>query len=184
VNDYSTGGNDAKTACMFALLADINANAGVPYNRLAVGFQTHVTAAQNQFPSKAALATNFQKLAALGANAMVTEIDIKISGTSSANERFQAAIWGDYLDVRTRGLHQCPSAANLNPSAGLPLRVELLRVRQLEPARRHVVARRLGRRHPLRHQWCAYPARTPARRVDLCGAQVTRSRPRTRSPRA
>jgi hypothetical protein len=102
VNDYSTGGNDAKTACMFALLADINANAGVPYNRLAVGFQTHVTAAPNQFPSKAALATNFQKLAALGANAMVTEIDIKISGTSSANERFQAAIWGDYLDVRTR----------------------------------------------------------------------------------
>jgi endo-1,4-beta-xylanase len=85
---------------MFQLLADINANAGVPYNRLAVGFQSHVTAAPYQFSSKADLEANFAKLAALGANAMITEIDIKISGTDSADERYQAAIWGDYLDVR------------------------------------------------------------------------------------
>jgi endo-1,4-beta-xylanase len=108
INDYGTGGNDAKTACMFALLADINKNAGVPYNRLAVGFQSHVTAAPGQFPSKAALEANFKKLAALGANAMITEIDIKISGTSSANERYQAAIWGDFLDVRARVLALWP----------------------------------------------------------------------------
>jgi endo-1,4-beta-xylanase len=99
INDYSTGGNDAKTACMFTLLADIVANAHVPYNRLAVGFQSHITAAPGGFPSKAALKANFAKLAALGANAMVTELDIKLSSTSSADERYQAAIWGDYLDV-------------------------------------------------------------------------------------
>jgi endo-1,4-beta-xylanase len=84
---------------MFALLADINANAGVPYNRLAVGFQTHVTAGPGGFPSKAAFKANFAKLAALGAEGMVTEVDIKISGSSSANLRYQAAIWGDYIDV-------------------------------------------------------------------------------------
>jgi hypothetical protein len=30
---------------------------------------------------------------------MVTELDIKLSGTDSADERYQAAIWGDYLDA-------------------------------------------------------------------------------------
>ncbi|KAJ7487995.1 glycosyl hydrolase family 10-domain-containing protein, partial [Mycena latifolia] len=99
LNDYNTGGNDAKTACMFAVLADINANAGVPYNRLAVGFQSHISAAPGQFSAKSDLANNFAKLAALGATAMVTELDIKLSSATSANERYQAAIWGDYLDA-------------------------------------------------------------------------------------
>jgi endo-1,4-beta-xylanase len=84
---------------MFALLADINTNAGVPYNRLAVGFQTHVTAGPGGFPSKAAFKANFAKLAALGTQGMITEVDIKISGSSTANLRYQAAIWGDYIDV-------------------------------------------------------------------------------------
>ncbi|KZS90767.1 glycoside hydrolase [Sistotremastrum niveocremeum HHB9708] len=99
INDYSTGGNDAKTACVLAVLADINANAAVPYNRLAVGFQSHITAATGQFVAKSALEATFAKLAALGATAMVTELDIAVSSTSSANLRYQAAIWGDYLDA-------------------------------------------------------------------------------------
>ncbi|KAJ7096565.1 glycoside hydrolase superfamily [Mycena belliarum] len=99
LNDYNTGGNDAKTACMFAVLADINANAAVPYDRLAVGFQSHITAAPGQFSSKSALAANFAKLAALGADALITELDIKLNSASSADERYQAAIWGDYLDA-------------------------------------------------------------------------------------
>jgi endo-1,4-beta-xylanase len=100
INDYNTGSaNAAKTACMFPLLADIVANAGVPYNRLAVGFQSHVTASPGQFVTKTDLANTFLKLAGLGANAMVTELDIKVSGTDSADERYQAAIWGDYLDA-------------------------------------------------------------------------------------
>jgi endo-1,4-beta-xylanase len=99
INDYNTGGNDAKTACMFTVLADIVANAGVPYDRLAVGFQSHVSASPGGFSAKSALEANFAKLAALGANAMITELDIKLTDTSSASERYQAAIWGDYLDV-------------------------------------------------------------------------------------
>ncbi|KAF9473589.1 glycoside hydrolase [Pholiota conissans] len=105
INDYNTGANDAKTACVLAVLADINQNAGVPYNRLAVGFQTHIST--SGFPSKAALTANFAKLAALGANAMITELDISLPSTSSANERLQAAIWGDILDA-------CLYASNCN----------------------------------------------------------------------
>jgi endo-1,4-beta-xylanase len=117
INDYSTGGpNQAKTACMFPILADIVANAGVPYNRLAVGFQSHVAAAPGQFVTKADLTSTFSQLAKLGAQALITEIDVsraflreralsdthdqvKVSGTDSASERYQAAIWGDYLDA-------------------------------------------------------------------------------------
>jgi hypothetical protein len=101
INDFNTGGNDAKTACMIQVLQDVNKNAGVPFNRLAVGFQSHVVAAPNQFVAKSALEANLKKLAALGANGLITELDVKLpSGTSSAAERYQAAIYGDYLDVR------------------------------------------------------------------------------------
>jgi endo-1,4-beta-xylanase len=99
INDYNTGGADAKTACVLAVLADINANAGVPYNRLGVGFQSHIST--SSFVAKSTLSATFAKVAALGATAMITELDIAIqSGVSTASERYQAAIWGDYLDVR------------------------------------------------------------------------------------
>jgi endo-1,4-beta-xylanase len=131
LNDYNTGGNDAKTACMFAVLADVNATAGVPYDRLAVGFQSHVTAAPGQFVSKAALEANLQKLAALGANGLITELDVKLSSNSSANERYQAAIFGDYLDVGKAYPHV---RSWLMCFSGLPLRIQLQRVCQLEHA--------------------------------------------------
>ncbi|KAH9475719.1 Endo-1,4-beta-xylanase D [Psilocybe cubensis] len=105
INDYNTGGNDAKTACVLAVLADINANAGIPYNRLAVGFQSHISA--TGFTSKSALSATFAKLAQLGATAMITELDISLPSASSGYERLQAAIWGDYLDA-------CLYASNCN----------------------------------------------------------------------
>jgi endo-1,4-beta-xylanase len=79
INDYSTGGlNQAKTACMFPILADLVANASIPYNRLAVGFQSHVTATPGWFTTKTDLAATFAKLAALGAQALVTELDVSL----------------------------------------------------------------------------------------------------------
>ncbi|KDR79605.1 hypothetical protein GALMADRAFT_93534 [Galerina marginata CBS 339.88] len=97
INDYNTGGSDAKTACVLAVLADINANAAIPYNRLAVGFQSHIST--TSFISKSALSATFAKLAALGATAMITELDISLPSATTAYERLQAAIWGDYLDA-------------------------------------------------------------------------------------
>lgn len=52
--------------------------------------------------SKAALTSTFSTLAALGVEAMVTELDISLSSTTTDELRFQAAIWGDYLDVRSQ----------------------------------------------------------------------------------
>ncbi|KZV77349.1 glycoside hydrolase family 10 protein [Peniophora sp. CONT] len=105
LNDYNTGGNDAKTACSIALIKDIQTNTAIPYNRLAVGFQSHVQ--DTYFVSKAALTSTFSTLAALGVEAMVTELDISLSSTTSDELRFQAAIWGDYLDA-------CLFASNCN----------------------------------------------------------------------
>lgn len=104
INDYNTGGNDAKTACVIAVLKDIQTNTGIPFSRLAIGFQSHVST--SSFVSKAALASTFSTLAALGVEAMVTELDIS-AATDSATERYQAAIWGDYLDA-------CLYASNCN----------------------------------------------------------------------
>lgn len=90
------GGNDAKTACSIAVLKDIQSSTSIPYSRLAIGFQSHVST--SSFVSKAVLTSTFSTLAALGAEAMITELDIS-AATDSATLRYQAAIWGDYLDV-------------------------------------------------------------------------------------
>ena len=79
------------------MIKDIQTNTKIPYNRLAVGFQSHVQ--DTYFVSKAALKSTFSTLAALGVDAMVTELDIKLSSTTQADLRFQAAVWGDMLDV-------------------------------------------------------------------------------------
>ncbi|KZV77385.1 carbohydrate-binding module family 1 protein [Peniophora sp. CONT] len=105
INDYGTGGDDAKTACNIAVLKDVQANTNIPFNRLAVGFQSHVS--DGAFTSKAALTKTFSTLADLGVEAMLTELDVSLSGTAEENLRFQAAIWGDYLDA-------CLYASNCN----------------------------------------------------------------------
>ncbi|KAF8206844.1 glycoside hydrolase superfamily [Mycena galopus ATCC 62051] len=99
VNDYNTGGQDAKTACVIALIQNIQQNTNVPFDRLSVGFQSHLTASTGGFYTKQALATTFSTLAALGVSVMVTEMDIEVASDSSAYLRYQAAIWGDYLDA-------------------------------------------------------------------------------------
>ncbi|VDC00606.1 unnamed protein product [Peniophora sp. CBMAI 1063] len=97
MNDYNTGADDAKTACNIALLKDIQKNTNIPSNRLALGFQSHIN--ETTFVSKAQLAKTFAGLAELGVEAMITEIDITLNSSAEEDLRFQAAIWGDYIDV-------------------------------------------------------------------------------------
>ncbi|KAJ7036549.1 glycoside hydrolase superfamily [Mycena alexandri] len=99
VNDYNTGGAEAKTACVINLIKSIQANTTIPFNRLAVGFQSHLTASTGGFDSKSALASTFSTLSALGVSAMITEMDIEVNANTTPNLRYQAAIWGDYLDA-------------------------------------------------------------------------------------
>ncbi|KAK7059977.1 beta-xylanase [Favolaschia claudopus] len=107
INEYNTGGQDAKTACIISLVQNIQQNTNVPADRLAVGFQSHLTASTGGFYTKSALATTFSSLAALGIESMITELDVSLNSNSQANLRYQAAIWGDYLDA-------CLYASNCN----------------------------------------------------------------------
>nr|GAT43893.1 glycoside hydrolase [Mycena chlorophos] len=107
INDYNTGGQDAKTACVIAVLESIHTNTSIPYDRLSIGFQSHLTASTGGFYTKSALASTFSTLAALGVDAMITEMDIEVNADNTANLRYQAAIWGDYLDA-------CLYASNCN----------------------------------------------------------------------
>jgi endo-1,4-beta-xylanase len=83
----STGGNDAKTACVLTVLKDVQSNTAIPWNRLAIGYQSHVSASPGGFATKSQLANTFSTLNALGAEAMITELDIKVSSTSSNDLR-------------------------------------------------------------------------------------------------
>ncbi|KAJ7016259.1 glycoside hydrolase superfamily [Mycena alexandri] len=76
VNEYNTGGAEAKTACIINLIKRIQANTTIPFNRLV---------------SSLAIP--------LGVSAMITEMDIEVNADTTPNLRYQAAIWGDYLDV-------------------------------------------------------------------------------------
>ncbi|KAJ7783946.1 glycoside hydrolase superfamily [Mycena maculata] len=107
VNDYNTGGQDAKTACVISLVQSIQQNTSIPYDRLAIGFQSHLMASTGNFYTKEELATTFSTLAALGVNAMITEMDIEIGQNNTAYLRYQASIWGDYVDA-------CLYASNCN----------------------------------------------------------------------
>jgi len=99
-NDYSTGNtNNAKTECVFKLITDIHENAGIPYNRMGVGFQSHIGAQPGYFVPKAQLEATFSQLAAMGVDALITEMDMWIPSNTTAALRYQAAIWGDYLDA-------------------------------------------------------------------------------------
>ncbi|KZV88651.1 glycoside hydrolase [Exidia glandulosa HHB12029] len=103
-NEYYTGFNDSKTACVVKLIEDIHNTVKIPLNRLAVGFQSHVTAAPivdfpRSFVPKTDLGATFKRLAGLGVDVLVTEIDIVVQTNTTADARWQAAIWGDTLDA-------------------------------------------------------------------------------------
>ncbi|KAF7339197.1 Beta-xylanase [Mycena venus] len=115
VNDYNTGGQDAKTACVLSLIQNIEQNTGIPFNRLAVGFQSHLTASTGGFYTKQALATTFSSLAALGVNAMITEMDIEAClYASNCNEFIN---WDPRDDLSWRG---AAAAATLFDTNGNP----------------------------------------------------------------
>lgn len=83
---------------MTTVIKDIQSNTSIPFDSLAIGFQSHISI--TSFVSKAALTSTFASLAELGVEAMITELDIDAGADDTDTLRYQAAIWGDYLDVR------------------------------------------------------------------------------------
>lgn len=96
LNDYSTGGNNSKTACYYKLSQYLQAQ-NVPLS--GIGFQSHVGAKANNFDSKEALQATFAQFGAIGLDALITEFDVWLQDASYASLRWQAAIYGDYLDA-------------------------------------------------------------------------------------
>jgi endo-1,4-beta-xylanase len=82
-NDYNAEGSGAKSDAIFAMLSDMVAR-GVPID--GVGLQMHVnTAPDNRAPEQ--IASNMQRLADLGLQIHVTELDVALCGDQPIEER-------------------------------------------------------------------------------------------------
>ncbi len=90
----SAGPNSAKFQGMYNMLADFVAR-GVPVH--GAGFQMHIDT--SGCPTSAVLADHFQKLAALGLQVHITEMDVKIPDTSTASLQAQAQTYQRILNV-------------------------------------------------------------------------------------
>lgn len=96
INDYSTGGLNTKTYYYLKLIADLKQH-HIPISGL--GFQSHVGAKVGQFDYKSDLQNTFTSLAEFGLSAHITEFDCWIQDRSDESLRYQAAIYGDYMDA-------------------------------------------------------------------------------------
>src|SRR5262249_1028520 len=79
-NDYSIEGSGAQSDAVFNLVSGL-VNQGVPIG--GVGWQTHMI---NPFRIQQANVTNAQRIAALGLELSITEMDVRISLPTSAQE--------------------------------------------------------------------------------------------------
>lgn len=100
-NDYGGEGLGPKSDAIYRLVADL-VEQGVPIQ--GVGLQMHVSL--DNAPSPSAVAVNMQRLAALGLEAQVTEMDVRLAlPDSEADRQEQAVIFRDMLST-------CLNAAN------------------------------------------------------------------------
>jgi endo-1,4-beta-xylanase len=90
-NDYSIEGSGAKSDAVFNLVSGL-LNQGVPID--GVGWQTHMI---NPFRIQQANVTNAQRIAALGLELSITEMDVRIALPTSAQELSEQAL--GYSDV-------------------------------------------------------------------------------------
>lgn len=96
-NDYGMEGLGAKSNVVYNLVKGM-VERGIPID--GVGFQMHVKV--DQYPSANDVAQNIQRLAELGLEIQITEMDVQIqTGSGPVQDRLtkQAEIYGDMLDV-------------------------------------------------------------------------------------
>ena len=98
-NDYSIEGPGAKFTAVYNMVQDF-VQRGVPIH--GVGFEMHLTT--NGYPSAAGLAQNMQQLAALGLQAHITEMDVRLpvdsnGNASAANLQAQAQVYQTIMTV-------------------------------------------------------------------------------------
>ncbi len=96
-NDYGGEGSGRKSDAIYALLKGMIAR-GVPVN--GVGLQMHV--ALNRYPSAQDLLANMKRLAALGLQVQITEMDVEIQGDPrpmQARLQAEASIYQEALST-------------------------------------------------------------------------------------
>jgi GH35 family endo-1,4-beta-xylanase len=95
-NDYNSEPMDAKSDAIYAMAQDFK-NRGVPLD--GVGFQFHVDLTFDNPTTLASVASNFQRFAALGLDAHITELDIRLSDSSAVSLNAQAKLYGEIAAI-------------------------------------------------------------------------------------
>jgi endo-1,4-beta-xylanase len=96
-NDYGGEGMNTKSDAIYELVKGLKEK-GVPID--GVGLQMHIGIASFERPKLADLAANMERIAALGLEVQITEMDVKIqNGSGTDNEKLaaQAQVYADTL---------------------------------------------------------------------------------------
>lgn len=93
-NDYFTEGMNAKSDRVYNLVKGLRQR-GIPID--GVGLQCHFNL--ENYPGKEAIAQNMQRIADLGLEIYLTEIDVEITDTSTASLNQQAQIYTELLSL-------------------------------------------------------------------------------------
>ena len=95
-NDFNAETMNAKSDAIYDMAKDFK-NRGVPFD--GVGFQTHVDLSFDNSSTLASFANNLQRFAALGLNVHITELDIRLSDSSTVSLNAQAKLYGELMTI-------------------------------------------------------------------------------------
>jgi endo-1,4-beta-xylanase len=95
-NDYNAEPINAKSDAIFAMAQDFKTR-GVPLD--GIGFQLHIDLSYDTPAFLASFAHNLQRFATLGLDLHITELDIRLSDSSSASFNAQAKLYGEMAAI-------------------------------------------------------------------------------------
>ncbi len=98
-NDYDAEIVNKKSDAIYAMVRDFK-NRGVPI--AGIGLQMHHTLKFDTPENMQSLATNMKRLADLGLEIHITELDVRLDSDSPANLAAQAKLYGEIVDACTR----------------------------------------------------------------------------------
>ena len=95
-NDYNDETMNVKSDAIYAMAQDFKAR-GVPLD--GIGFQFHVDLTFDDPNILASVTSNFQRFAALGLEIHITELDIRLQGSSAPSLAAQAKLYGELATI-------------------------------------------------------------------------------------
>jgi endo-1,4-beta-xylanase len=95
-NDYNAETVNAKSDAIYAMASDFKLR-GVPLD--GIGFQMHIDLSFDTPSTLASFRSNLQRFAALGLELHITEMDIRLSDSSSASLNAQAQLYGEITTI-------------------------------------------------------------------------------------